>query len=180
MQRRILRGLLACVLLVGSAKAALDPALVERAEKGDAEAQLNLGLIHARGDGVPADMDVAVKWFRKAAGQGNSYAQFNLGVAYFNGTGAPKDSVEAVKWYRLAAEQREAFSHFLIGKHYFEGNGVTKDYVEAHAWTEVAAAMGQKLAKELLPLIEYHMTREQMAEAAKLAKERFEKINKKT
>lgn len=50
----------------------------EVAEKGNAEAQYNLGLCYARGDGVPRDFAEAVKWYRKAAEQNHTGAQYNL------------------------------------------------------------------------------------------------------
>jgi hypothetical protein len=38
------------------------------AEQGKAAAQSNLGLMYAKGQGVPQDYAEAVRWFRKAAG----------------------------------------------------------------------------------------------------------------
>ena len=49
------------------------------AEQGYAGAQNNLGLMYARGRGVPQDYAAAVKWYRKAAEQGYVEAQHNLG-----------------------------------------------------------------------------------------------------
>jgi len=39
------------------------------ANQGNAEAQLELGLMYADGQGVPRDYKEAVKWFRLAADQ---------------------------------------------------------------------------------------------------------------
>jgi len=75
------------------------------AEHGDASAQYTLGLMYARGDGVPQDYKTAVKWFRLAAEQGNALAQYNLGGMYARGDGVPRDYKTAVKWWRLAAKQ---------------------------------------------------------------------------
>ena len=65
------------------------------AEQGDAEAQFNLGLMYANGEGVPEDDVQAAFWFRKAAEQGDAAAQNNLGVRYDNGEGVPEDYVQA-------------------------------------------------------------------------------------
>ena len=46
--------------------------LMERAQKGDAKAQFNLGYIYDIGQGVPRDYAEAVKWYRLAADQGNA------------------------------------------------------------------------------------------------------------
>ena len=42
----------------------------ELAEQGYAKAQFNLGLMYAKGQGVPQDYKQAVKWYTKAAEQG--------------------------------------------------------------------------------------------------------------
>lgn len=75
------------------------------AEQGDADAQNNLGVMYANGQGTPKDEAEAVKWYRKAAEQGEAYAQNNLGVMYANGLGVVRDEKEAVKWYEKSAKQ---------------------------------------------------------------------------
>ena len=49
------------------------------AEQGYANAQYNLGLMYANGQGVPQDDKEAFKWYRLSAEQGNSTAQIVLG-----------------------------------------------------------------------------------------------------
>ena len=112
------------------------------AEQGIAEAQYNLGLMYAAGEGVPKDDAEAVKWFRKAAEQGVALAQHNVGAMYANGRGVPKDDVEAVKWFRKAAEQGFVESQLTMGFMYANGKGVPKDSVEAVRWYRMAAAQG--------------------------------------
>lgn len=73
------------------------------AEQGDARAQDNLGVMYAKGRGVPKDDQQAVFWFRKAAEQGEDIAQVNLGVMYEKGTGVPKDDQQAYFWWLLAS-----------------------------------------------------------------------------
>ena len=75
------------------------------AERGDADAQNNLGDCYYNGDGVPQDYAEAVKWYRKAAEQGNADAQLLMGVCYYEGNGVPLNYEEAVKWVSKAAEQ---------------------------------------------------------------------------
>ncbi len=50
------------------------------ADQGDANAQLNIGVLYVNGQGVLQDYVEALKWSRKAADQGQAGAQFNLGV----------------------------------------------------------------------------------------------------
>ena len=72
------------------------------AEQGDAKSQYGLGVLDAKGRGVPRNYAKAVKWFYKAAEQGYAKAQNNLGVMYEKGWGVTKDYVQARKWFHLA------------------------------------------------------------------------------
>jgi uncharacterized protein len=120
------------------------------AEKGDAEAQNNLGVAYATGDGVTQNFDEAVKWFRKAAERGNANAQANLGVAYDKGDGVPLDRSEAAKWFRKAAEQGHATSQIALGLAYAYGRGVAKNPAETAKWYRKAAIQGHVLAQIFL------------------------------
>jgi S1-C subfamily serine protease len=147
-----------------------------QAEKGDAGAQNNLGVCYAKGDGVAMDVEEAVKWYRKAAEQGHVDAQSNLGFCYFkgrgaNGHGVGKDEVESLKWFRKAAEQNDAPAQFNVGACYANGDGIAKDVVEAYKWMLLAAGQGYDVAKSTANLLEKRMSREQIAEGQKLARE---------
>ncbi len=78
---------------------------LDLAEKGQVEAQLELGTMYLEGRGVQQSYPEALKWFRKAADKGNAAAQFHLGVMYAKGLGVPRDYDEAVNWLTLAARQ---------------------------------------------------------------------------
>ena len=116
---------------------------------------------------------------RKKAESGDAVAQYVLGLMYDNGQGVPKDDAEAVKWYRLAADQGYALPQFNLGLKYFNGEGVPKDLVQAHAWWNIAGASGDEDAKKNLAIVEKQMTSEQKAEAMKLAREMFARIEAK-
>ena len=85
------------------------------AEKGDATAQYNLGLMYAKGKGVPQDDAQAVGLWQKAAEQGHVSSQFSLGLAYDNGEGVPQNYKQAVEWYTKAAKQGYAMAQFNLG-----------------------------------------------------------------
>ena len=74
------------------------------AQRGDANAEFNIGLLYAAGKGVQRDYRQAAEWYRKAAEQGVGAAEYNLGVMYANGDGVPRDVHEAVKWLQKAAD----------------------------------------------------------------------------
>ncbi|PSJ16774.1 tetratricopeptide repeat protein [Nitrosomonas supralitoralis] len=75
------------------------------AEQGYADAQFNLGLMYANGEGVTQDMEQAVELFKKAAVQGHVDAQNNLGAMYFTGEGVVRDEKQAIEWFEKAAAQ---------------------------------------------------------------------------
>ena len=75
------------------------------AERGNAIAQANLGVMYDNGQGVPENDAEAVRWYRLAAEQGNALAQTNLGLMYANGEGIPQNNARAYMWWSVAAEQ---------------------------------------------------------------------------
>ena len=117
------------------------------AEQGYANAQANLGVMYAFGNGVPQNYAEAARWFLRAAEQGHASAQANLGVMYDNGQGVPQDDVEAVRWYRQAAEQGNASAQVNLGLMYEYGEGVPQDDVEAVRWYRQAAEQGDASAQ---------------------------------
>ena len=109
------------------------------AELGHAEAQYNLGVMYATGEGVHEDDAEAARWYRRAAEQGNAEAQFHLGEAYLSGLGVPKDVDEATRWYRKAAEQGDARTQYALGALYYT---IDMDLAERVRWLRKAAEQG--------------------------------------
>ena len=140
------------------------------AEQNEAQAQCTLGACYANGRGVAQDKAEAVKWFRKAAAQNLAEAQFYLGVYYANGLGVAQDEAEAVKWYRKAAAQNFVFAQYLLGICYAKGEGVAKDEVEGYKWLLLAAGQGDEQARKLASSLEKRMTRQEIAEGQKRAR----------
>jgi TPR repeat protein len=141
------------------------------AAKGDAIAQSYLGLMYGLGEGVAKDDKEAVKWYRLSAEQGFGLAQFSLGYAYQVGRGVAQDYREAIKWYRLSAEQGNAMAQNNLGQMYGLGQGVTQDYVYAHLWFNIAVSNGIERAVTIRDSLAQQMTKEQLAEAQRLARE---------
>jgi TPR repeat protein len=112
------------------------------ADQGDPHAQYNLGLLYARGEGVPQDHGKAAEWYRKAAEQGVAAAQYNLGVMYANGQGVPKNAQEASRWFLKAAESDVSVAHVGLARIYNEGEGAFRNYAEAEKWYRKAAGEG--------------------------------------
>ncbi|HQW57369.1 MAG TPA: tetratricopeptide repeat protein [Gammaproteobacteria bacterium] len=126
--------------------------LKEKAKKGDADSQVELGKIY-RGKvcltdsktkyrlciydntpGVRANHFEAVNWFRQAAKQGDPKGQTELAFMYREGFGVRQDYTEALRWLRVAAEQNYGEAQVDIGTMYEEGAGVPKNCIIAKEW----------------------------------------------
>src|SRR3989475_11307471 len=119
----------------------------KRADSGDADAQVNVGLLYAKGEGVPRDFAQARQWWQKAAAQGDAQAQVNLGLLYAKGEGVPQDFAQAREWYEKAAAQGNAQAQGNRGVLYAKSEGVAQDSAKALEWVEMAAAPGDGTAK---------------------------------
>jgi TPR repeat protein len=116
--------------------------LKARAEAGDTEAQVRLGVAYASGNGTTANDTEAVKWFRKAAEKGDAAGEYSLGDMYITGRGVAANLAEGVKWMRGAAEAGDARGQFNLAAMYSQGQGVPKDDNEAVKWMRKAADQG--------------------------------------
>jgi TPR repeat protein len=109
------------------------------AQKGDPEAQTNVGDYYQSSWGLPErDLVQAVKWYRLAASQGFPAAQHALGLCYEYGKGVPVDYIEAASWYRKAAYQGYARAQRKLFYFYSRGMGVEKDEKTGDAWLQLA------------------------------------------
>jgi tetratricopeptide (TPR) repeat protein len=120
------------------------------ADKGDADAQFNMGQAYKLGRGAPADMKLAQSWYEKAAAQGHAQAQANLGLILFqNGK-----RTAALPWIRKAADRGDPRAQYVLGTALFNGDGVPKDWPRAYAMMSSAAAQGLAPAKASLVQME--------------------------
>jgi TPR repeat protein len=84
----------------------------QRAESGDANAQLRLGAAYASGKDLGQNYTEAVKWLKRSAEQGNATAATSLGAFYWAGRGVSQEYVDAYMWSAIAeAEGDEASSY---------------------------------------------------------------------
>jgi TPR repeat protein/serine/threonine protein kinase len=118
-----------------------------KADKGDVDAQLRLGLSYLNGLGVPMDETTGVRWLHKAADQDCVEAFVLLGACYSDGVGVAKDEAAGVSWFRKAADTGDARAQYYLGTFYFNGSGVAKDEVKAVEWYHKAADQGEARAQ---------------------------------
>jgi cell division septation protein DedD len=116
------------------------------AEKGDTDAEFNLGQAYRLGRGVPVNLPAAKSWLERAANAGHLDAQTTLGLLLFqNG-----DQAAGLKWLKQAAAQGEPRALLVYGTALYNGDGVTQDQVLGYALVSRAAAQGLEPARETL------------------------------
>jgi hypothetical protein len=140
------------------------------AEKGNPEAQFNLGQAYRFGRGVPINLGAAQVWYERSARQGHELAQSVLGrMLIENG-----DKAAGLNWLKMAADKNEPEAMLLYGLALFNGDGVPRDPVQGYAYVSRAAARGFAPAKDTLPnldrLLPLSMRKKGVAIAAAKAK----------
>lgn len=101
------------------------------AEKGNATAMFNVGVIYKNGLGVRKDDDEAFQWFLKSAEKGFANAQYLVSQLYEFGEGVPADSEAAFQWLLKAAENRNPSAMDEMGRAYANGLSVDKNMDKA-------------------------------------------------
>lgn len=145
----------------------IPPALAElhqRAARGDAGAQLDLGMRYVTGRGIKPDEQAALRWIGKAADQGHAAAQFELGSYY---TLEPHQDYErAADLLRRSAQQGFAPAQTSLALLYLAGAGVPKDRVEAYAWLGLAAERGERAAMDWQPGLQAELSDAELQQAS--------------
>ncbi len=135
------------------------------AERGDADAQFNLGQAYRLGRGVPISLSVAKTWFERAANSGHADARTTLGLLLFQNGEQP----QGLKWLKQAAEQGEARALLVYGTALYNGDGVTQDRLLGYAYVSRAAAEGLSPAKDTLAQLDQLMPAADRKKGAALA-----------
>lgn len=104
----------------------LEQGLRSQAQAGDAEAQFQLGIRLAIGEGLRKNAQEGAKWLEKAANGGHAKAMHVLGTLYEEGQGVEKSDSKAADWYEKAAEKDLPDAQFSLAMLYQNGRGVEK------------------------------------------------------
>lgn len=122
--------------------------IASRAARGDADAELLMGLRYADGSGVIKNEKEAAHWLEKAARHGNAEAQYRYGLALLEGRGVVQDYKAAFHWIEQPAKRGYSAAQYALGELYRYGTGVPMDKAQAYLWFNLSAAQGvEKAAK---------------------------------
>ncbi len=141
----------------------IDSLTHKRASQGEAEAQLQLGLRYAEGDGVIKNNKEAAKWFELAAKQDLAEAQYRYGLALMQGRGVVQDYQAAFSWIEKPAQRGYAKAQYSLGELYRYGTGAPADKARAYLWYNLAAAQGVEAAAKARDQLVLQLKPEQIA-----------------
>lgn len=133
------------------------------AAEGDAEAQLQLGMRYAEGDGVIQNDKEAARWFARAAKQGLAEAQYQYGRVLLEGRGVVQDYKAAFEWIEKPAKRGYAKAQYSLGELYRYGTGTAIDKSRAYLWFNLAAAQGVEAAAKARDSLAWQLKPEQLA-----------------
>ena len=114
---------------------------------GKPDAQIDLGLAYAKGQGVARDYAAARPWFERAANQGAAKGEYYFGVMYERGLGGPRSYATAMQWYQRAADQGYAPAEVALGRFYGRGLGGQRDIKARTDWYRRAAHHNNELGE---------------------------------
>jgi TPR repeat protein len=115
-------------------------AMLALANKGDAEAQYHVGMMHNNGIGTQQDPRQAFEWFQKSTASNDPLGAYKLGCYYagqFAGV-VPSDSNEALKYKLVAAKAGYALAQHDVAILY-DRQGSSE---EALKWWKMAGDQG--------------------------------------
>ncbi len=136
------------------------------ADRGDQDAQFNLGHSYRLGRGVPQNMNLAEQWYERAARAGHVEAQAMYGLILFqNGR-----RQEAMPFVQGAAERGDARAQYVYGTALFNGDIVARDWPRAWAFMTLAAAQGLPYARTQLGEMERHLSEQDRSGGTELAR----------
>ena len=133
--------------------------LTKAAERGNANAQSNLGVYLMHGNGVKKNEKEGIKWLRESADKACAEGQYNLGTCIYNGEGTLVNKQEAFRLIKDACEKMlkrgkkkgiAKNAYYVLGQFYSLGEGCEVNKKEAIIWLSRAADLGNVDARTAL------------------------------
>lgn len=120
------------------------------AKAGNRQGMLNLGNMHAAGQGVDQNQAKALQWYQRAAEAGDGSGMFEVARAYEHGLGTTTDKAIAWDWYRRSAEADNSTAQWLLGKHLYEQG----EQLQGLSWIRTAAGQGEHPAMQFMTTLD--------------------------
>ena len=120
----------------------------EQAQRGDAQASVNLALLYRDGKGVSQNMAESLKWSLAGAQAGNPEGQFDVGDALLEGKFLPRDVPAALAWLHQSAHQGNPMAMYALAVAHNNGPLQPADEAKAYYWLRLAASKGDRNARD--------------------------------
>lgn len=120
------------------------------ADKGNADAQYDIGEMYEKGSGVATDVKKAFGWFEKSAAQGHVKAEFKVAYMYYKGQGVDSNVKKAFHLMDKPANEGNVRAQYYLAQMYAHGDGTNADLEEAFTWYSRSSLGGYKPADEAL------------------------------
>lgn len=104
------------------------------AERGNVEAQYDVGEMYEKGSGVATDIKKAFAWYEKSAEQGHIKAQFKVAYMYYKGQGVTTNISKAFNLMEKPANEGNVRAQYYLAQMFAKGEGVKSDFDEAFTW----------------------------------------------
>lgn len=150
-------------VVVNYAEPVFNDQIKNLAEKGDADAELKMGLRYTPNAKGGKDVKIAVQWYEKAARHGQVEAQYRYGLALLEGRGVVQDYKTAFYWLEKAAQLGQPQAQATLGEIYNSGIAIPRDIERAYLWFNLAAAQGVEDAASSRDLVVKLLTPNQIA-----------------
>jgi len=120
--------------------------LIEKADKGDADAQFQLGKRFLTEKSTATGSQRAIQWFRRAASANHVQALVELGYSYLTGNGTTPDPAKGCEFLERAVEQGDPRALRLLGICYRDGLGKRVSLEKAEQLFQQALRAGDEAA----------------------------------
>lgn len=103
------------------------------ARAGNPIAQFNIAVMYDDGIGLPQNLALALRWYKRAAEAGLVDAQYMTGRFYGGGRGVPQNPGRALFWFDLARAGGHPLAGKLRNQHWNQLRSPRRDAIEAEA-----------------------------------------------
>ncbi len=147
--KRIVLYLIVLLTMTGTASHAETNDIWNKAQKGDAESQVNVGLWYLQGRAdKEQNCNLAKEWFLKAVRQGYEGAAIQLYALYSGASVFCEENKEQAKeWLTFAAGSGDANYQWTLGQVYRDGLYEQPDIDKAMFWFQRSAQQGYAFAQ---------------------------------
>ena len=115
---------------------------LEMAERGDATAMFNLGVMYQNGYGVEQSYEKAFEYYEQSIEHGDGNGLGNLGFLYHRGLGVEQSYANAVEYYKRGAHLGDVRVMSDLGWMYYNGDGIEQCYETASEYFQQAMDLG--------------------------------------